>query len=422
MNRVPISGGRLDDYSGIVSDQLLSEISQLAEKLRGLRIVHLTAAPSDGVAGILKSVTPLMCDIGIDTGWYALSADPSFFHVSKMLRRCIQDGTSFPCDADMDIYLSHNENAANALSMTGVTADLWMVHDFPLLPMLSFMDSCTGVWLCHADTTRPGERAGDILSPYISNYHSIVTSMPEYFPGNGNPGKVVVCPPAIDPLLPGHRPLAVSDAREILVPLGIDPARPFVCRVSRLDYRKEPWGVIDAFRLARKKIPGLQLTLVSVISAKDGPGAAVALESAVEYAENDPDIHVFSDPLSIGDTEVNAFQSGADVIVQNSAGEAFDLDVIEAMWKGRPVIGGNCGGARLQVRDGVTGYLVNDVESCAERIIRLLKDPTLGELMGNAAREWVRKHYLMPRLLRDYLKLSVTVLGKEEKICAESAL
>lgn len=414
MNRVSTREKKLDGYAGIVSERLLLEVSQAAEKLRGLRVVHVNATPQGGgVAEILKSLVPLMCDVGIDAKWYAMSPDESFYRVSKMLHHGLQGYAQAPSAADMSLYLANNEKAANALASMGVTADLWLFHDVQVLPMLSYMDSCTGVWVCHVDTTKPNEMVREMLFPYMSNYRTIVASMPEYFPNGADPTEIVVFPPAIDLLQPKHRTLSFGQAREILAGLGMDPARPIISQVSRFDRWKDPWGVIDAYRLAKKEIPGLQLALVGAMTAKDDYGAHEVLVSLQQYAGSDPDIHLFSDPQLIGDLEVNAFQSGADVIVQKSTREGFGLTVTEAMWKGKAVIGGNCGGIRLQIRNGLTGFLVSDIPSCASRIVTLLKDRTLAWLMGNTARESVRRSYLMPRLLRDYLQLALALQDKQ---------
>ena len=73
--------------------------------------------------------------------------------------------------------------------------------------------------------------------------------------------------------------------------------------------------------------------------------------------------------------QINAFQRVADVVVQKSLREGFGLTVSEALWKGRPVVGGRAGGIVLQIRDGYDGYLVDSVEECATRTIDLLADP-----------------------------------------------
>jgi trehalose synthase len=59
----------------------------------------------------------------------------------------------------------------------------------------------------------------------------------------------------------------------------------------------------------------------------------------------------------------------------------------------------------LQVSDGETGFLVSTVEECAQRSLEILADPGLGKRLGRAGKEAVRKQFLMPRLLRDWLNL-----------------
>jgi trehalose synthase len=418
MNRVPTCETRLDEYKGIVCDKLFSEIKQLAEGLRGIRIIHVSAASKgDSAAEILKSLTPLMCDVGIDAKWYALSPDPTFFRINKRLHHCLYGSSSLSA-ADFSLYLANNEKAAVSLTSMGIDADLWLFHGVQVLPMLSFMDSCTGIWVNHVNTTRPNEKVKDMLLPYMSNYRKIVTSMPEYFPDGDSPTDVAVFPPAIDPLQPRHKPMQFSEARELLAGLGMDTNRPIICQVSVFDYWRDPWSVIDAYQLARKKVSGIQLALVDMGTSRNGSGAADILESVRVYTADDRDIHIFSRAQQIGDLEINAFQSGSDIILHKSTYDSFGLNVTEAMWKARPVISGTCGGIQSQIRDGVTGFLCEDVESCAQKIVTLLKDQTLGVLMGDVAREWVRKHYLMPRLLRDYLRLASAVLEEKEKAYA----
>ena len=93
------------------------------------------------------------------------------------------------------------------------------------------------------------------------------------------------------------------------------------------------------------------------------------------------------------------------MLVQKSTREGFGLTVSEAIWKGRPFIGGNVGGIPLQVDNGLSGYLVDSVDQCADRMIDILKDPALGKALGRRGKEHVRKHFLTPRYLRDYLRI-----------------
>jgi trehalose synthase len=94
------------------------------------------------------------------------------------------------------------------------------------------------------------------------------------------------------------------------------------------------------------------------------------------------------------------------VLMQKSKREGFGLTVTEGMWKSKPMIGGNAGGIRLQIEDGVSGFLVSSPEECAERIVALLRDDQLADNIGAAAHESVLRKFLLPRLAVDYLKVA----------------
>jgi trehalose synthase len=422
MNRVTTNGIKLEDYSGIVSEQLLTEISQAGEKCKGLRVINISASSHGGNADeILKSLTPLMCDAGIDARWYTLTPDESFHYVCRMLQRYLQGRDTRLSASDIELYLANNEKAANTLSAMGVTADIWLFHDFQVLPMLSFMGPYNGIWICHDGINELNAAVREMLFPHMMNSRMIIASLPEYFPNGHSPCEVAVIPPAIDPLQPRHGVIPGGRAREVLAGLGMDPARPIIGQVSPFNDLSELLSVIDACRLARKEIYGLQLAMVGVPAARDGQESREVIALLRDYINGDPDIHIFYDSPGVGEGEINALQSGADVIVQQPAGNGFDLRVTEAMWKERPVIGGNHGGIRLQIRDGLTGFMADDARTCASRIITLLRDPTLAALMANAARESVRRRYLMPRLLRDYLQLFSRLLDQQDRAYVAAA-
>jgi trehalose synthase len=211
-------------------------------------------------------------------------------------------------------------------------------------------------------------------------------------------------PPAIDPLAPKNMALSPEDASYVCNQFGIDVDRPMICQVSRFDPWKDPLGVIDAYRIVKEKRPDVQLALVGSM-ASDDPEGWDYFNATVAHAAGDPDIHILNNFNNVGSIEVNAFQSHSDVVVQKSTREGFGLTVSEALWKGKAFIGGNVGGIPLQVQNGISGYLVDSVEECAERALDIIEDPALGKALGRRGKEHVRKHFLMPRYLRDYLKI-----------------
>jgi trehalose synthase len=151
-------------------------------------------------------------------------------------------------------------------------------------------------------------------------------------------------------------------------------------------------------------MPEVQLALVGSM-ASDDPEGWDFFNATIAHADGDPDIHILNNFNNVGAIEVNAFQSHSDVLIQKSTREGFGLTVSEAIWKARPFIGGNVGGIPLQIENGATGFLVSSVEQCAERSREILEDPALGKFLGRRGKEHVRKHFLTPRYLRDYLRI-----------------
>ncbi len=193
-------------------------------------------------------------------------------------------------------------------------------------------------------------------------------------------------------------------ARATVTRFGVDPDRPLLLQVARFDPWKDPLGVIDAYRLVKQEVPDVQLALVGIM-AHDDPEGWFYLDRVLRHAGEDFDIHVLHNFHGVGPLEVAAFQAQAAVVVQKSTREGFGLAVTEALWKAKPVVGGRVGGIPLQVLDGETGYLVDTVDEAAARMLHLLRHPEEARRLGEAGREHVRRHFLLPRLLRDYLQL-----------------
>jgi trehalose synthase len=240
----------------------------------------------------------------------------------------------------------------------------------------------------------------------VHDYDHSVFHLKDYVPAglDGDAGNVHICPPAIDPLSPKNMALSPEDAAFVCDQFGVDVDRPLICQVSRFDPWKDPIGVIDAYRVVTEQMPEVQLALVGSM-ATDDPEGWEFFNSTLEYAQGDPDIKILNNLNNVGAIEVNAFQSQADVVIQKSTREGFGLTVSEALWKARPFIGGDVGGIPLQVMDGETGFLVSSPQECAERSLEVLREPELGKRLARAGKEHVRRHFLTPRLLRDWLRI-----------------
>jgi trehalose synthase len=398
---------QLSDYASIVGRPLVDEILARAEALRGKRVLHVSAtAFGGGVSEILYTLVPLMVDVGVECEWHVIYGREEFFNATKVMHNALQGSEQDLTDEQWATWLEYNEINARELSEDW---DVVIVHD----PQPAALASLVGgksrhwVWRCHIDLSTPNESTLDRLLPYLEPYPAAVFHMPQYVPEGMN-GRAHIVPPAIDPLAPKNMAFSPEDAVYICDQFGIDVDRPLLCQVSRFDPWKDPLGVIDAYRIVKEQMPEIQLALVGSM-ATDDPEGWDFFNATISHADGDPDIHILNNLNNVGAIEVNAFQSHCDVVIQKSTREGFGLTVTEAIWKARPFIGGDVGGIPLQVSDGETGFLVSSVEECAERALEILRDPGLGKRLGRAGKESVRRRFLMPRLLRDWLALFETL-------------
>jgi trehalose synthase len=393
----------LNDYASLVGRELIDEIRERAARLEGKRILHLSAtAFGGGVAEILSTLVPLMSDVGLACEWQVIYGREEFFNATKLMHNALQGNPQDLDDEQWDIW--HRYNEINARELMGEW-DVCIVHDPQPAAIAGLVTEKARhwIWRCHIDLSTPNQVTLGRLLTHLDPYERAVFHIPEYVPA-GVDGRSHTMPPAIDPLAPKNMAFSPEDAVYICQQFGIDVDRPLLCQVSRFDPWKDPLGVIDAYRIVKEQLPEVQLALVGSM-ATDDPEGWDYFNATVAHADGDPDIHILNNLNNVGAIEVNAFQSHCDVVIQKSTREGFGLTVTEAIWKARPFVGGAVGGIPLQVIDGETGFLVAGVEECAERSLQILEDPGLGRRLGRAGKESVRRKFLTPRLLRDWLEL-----------------
>ncbi|MDP3998118.1 MAG: glycosyltransferase [bacterium] len=405
-NRVEIKPKELAPYKPLIGNALYSQIRKKAQKLAGLRVAVLNAtAAGGGVVELFLSLIPLLNDVGVKTSWYTLTAPEEFFEITKKIHNLLQGQKGSLTEKEKEFYLEQNRHFATALAE--VETDIWIVHDPQPAALILHSDFRPMIWHCHLDTSSSGQKIWDFFS-FIKNYDKYIFSLKEYANSHLNTTKTCIFPPAIDPLSPKNWPIDPFLADSYLATLGVDPARPIITQISRFDPWKDPLGVIQSYRLAKKELPGLQLILTGEMAADDPEGVRIFGE-VQEAAGCDPDIYLWADNKR-SDLKINAIQVASDVILQKSLKEGFGLTVTEAMWKGKVIVGGNCGGIRLQIKDGVNGFLVDSPRQASERVIWVLKNPQKAKEIGRRAKDSVRRKFLMPRLLDDYLSLLTEAL------------
>ena len=401
LQEVQLTDRSLADYAPIIGRAQIRRLREKAEPLRGKKVLHINATSfGGGVAEILHALVPLLRDLGIDARWQVILGNCEFFDVTKGFHNALHGG-EFEMDKIKEtIFCGLNKACAESLEND---YDVVIVHDPQPAAIRHFYPTSNAkwIWRCHVDTTSANKEVWSFLRPYVEEYDAAVFTLPEFVPKDLTIPKVHIVHPAIDPLNLKNTRLPAGQARQIAQSFTLDSKRPVLLQVSRFDMWKDPFGVIDVYRLVKEEFPQLQLALVGSMATDDPEGWEYFCR-VVNYAEGDENIHTL---VNMGDIEVNALQRAASVIIQKSTREAFGLVVSEALWKRKPVVAGKVGGIPLQIQDAENGFLAETVEDYAAAISLLLKDGDLQKQMGNKAHEWVKQRFLITRLLENDLDI-----------------
>jgi len=385
----------LRDYEKFVGTETVQRIRNKAKQIQDLHVVNINSTYyGGGVSQILSSLTLLLNDLGIRTGWRVVHGPPDFFSITKKINNALQGARINLSDRKMRIYEQVvYENAVR----NHLDHDVVIVHDPQPLPIINhYRKDCPWVWRCHVDLSRPNGELWNYLVQFIEKYDAVILSSRDYKQKLKVPQLFFM--PAIDPFTITNRVLSEKEIDERLNYYSIPTDVPLVVQISRFDRWKDPEGVIQAFKLARKQVDCTLVLLGNV--ATDDPEGAEVYQSLLDSREER--IIILSHQNG---ALVNALQRRAACVLQKSIREGFGLTVAEAMWKGAAVIGGNTGGIRCQVEDGVNGFLVSSAKEAAERIVRLVGDKELRLELGRKARETVRQRFLLTRYLEQYLDL-----------------
>ena len=387
---------QIEDYEPFIGIENVERIREKARGLKGLRVANFNSTYyGGGVAETISSLTLLMNSLGLRTEWRVIQGTADFFSITKKMHNALQGGEIDLSGIKKEIYeqVIYENSVRNFLEH-----DFVIVHDPHPLPLIEHYEKkCPWIWRCHIDLSRPDAEMWKYLRHWIDQSDAAIVSCPEYKQEMKPPQRVFM--PAINPFSIKNRQLSDKDIDERLVHYKIPTDLPLVVQISRFDPWKDPEGVVEAFKLARKKVDA-RLVLLGNFATDDPEGREIFESLCACQSE-----HILI--LTSGDDTalVNALQTRAAVVLQKSLREGFGLTVAEAMWKGTSVIGGNVGGIRYQIENGVNGFLISSIEEAAECIVRLLKDEKLREAIGQKARETVREKFLLTRYVEQYLDL-----------------
>ncbi len=389
----------IDRYAGIAPKGDLMLLQRLGEIFRGRSFLHVNSTRAGGgVAEILQRMMPILEELGIDARWEVIEADDRFFDITKKIHNAIQGYGEKITEEMWRYYYEVNRSNAGRIDLG---ADAVFIHDPQPASLIEFRKRRgTWVWRCHIDVSNPVKEVCDHLMRYCEKYDATIFSVAKFTRAISVDEYII--PPSIDPLSEKNRELSDGEINEVLERFGIPGERPILLQVSRFDRFKDPIGVIKAYRMVKKYNDCILILAGS--PATDDPEGEVVLNEVREYAAGDPDIFILLLP-AFSDREINALQRSATVVLQKSLKEGFGLTVSEAMWKGKPVIGGATGGIPLQIVHGYTGFLVHTPEGAAFRIRQFLNNAAMVKRMGERGREHVRANFLITKQVRDYLSV-----------------
>jgi trehalose synthase len=401
----------LRDYEKVVGSEVIEDIRVAAARVRHKTLQNINSTPvGGGVAEILTRMIPLLNELGIRATWDVIKGDEAFFNVTKSFHNALHGKKEKITEEMFEIY---RETTATNLRDMNLTGDVILIHD-PQPAGLVLNREEIGrqwIWRCHIDVSNPDTTVWDFLKPYVERHDAAVFSMPDFSQQLTVPQFMI--PPSIDPLSDKNKELDQACIVQVLQEHGLDPERPILTQISRFDRLKDPLGVIAAYQLV-KRYRDCQLVLAGG-SAPDDPEGAEVLQEVKSEAAHDSDIHVLLLP-PFSDLEINALVRGSTIVFQKSIKEGFGLTVSEALWKKKPVIGGAVGGIKIQIINGVTGFLVHSPEGAASRAIELLADPDLCRYMGENGHRQVKENFLITRHVRDYLLLMLALDHPDKRI------
>ena len=353
----------LSDYEHIVGKKEIAEISSIAESIKGLKVLHVSLGfkPSWALK-ILDSLIPLFKSIGINAEWIMITETIS----------CLGNSESLIDLVDLNDH------------------DLVVVYDVDLMPLVLMKpDDKKWIWRCYVEVPY-GDYAHHVLR-FASHYNAlIVPCMDHELLASINPMSIYVIPPSIDPLSERNKPLSESEVLKILEKYDVNPDKPIIGQVVSTHHDLEL--IAKTLRPLKDKAKA-QIVAISPLDIADEKVANIDLN----------DMFFIGGTLS--DREFNAIQRAFTLTLHVSMSKNFEVAVIEAMWKGIPVITLSGSNMSSIIVDGVTGLIASTPLEACEKAITLLKKRWLAREIGENSRDYVKRNFLLTRDLKDSLKL-----------------
>ena len=397
---------RLEDYTPVLGEPEVAELRTLASRLqmRTVQMVNSTAV-GGGVAEMLDRLVPLLNEMQVATRWEVITGGNDFFEITKAFHNALHGGRYLLTPEVKEIFLRYNEQNRQRIKFD---EDVVVIHDPQPAGLIRARQGnhSKWVWRFHIDLSNPNPEVWGFLRPMVEQFDAAIFSSPSFAQQLDITQYLFY--PCIDPLSDKNKSLDDSYVQRVCDDFGIDRSRPIVTQVSRFDRLKDPVGVVQAYKMAKRYVD-CQLVLAGGGASDDPEGSAV-LQEVMAAADGDPDIIILNLPPWCA-LEINALQRASTLIVQKSLREGFGLTVTESLWKGRPTIAGAVGGIPTQIIHKLTGVLVYSVEGCAYQIRYLLTHPDFARQLGKNGQEHVKENFLMTANLKRWLLLLKLLLA-----------
>ncbi|MDA8053938.1 MAG: glycosyltransferase [Deltaproteobacteria bacterium] len=404
----------ISDYTDIVGNETIEEVQKLASYLNGKIIQNINStAVGGGVAEILIRMIPLLKELGVDARWDFIKGGEKFFEVTKKIHNSLHGIEEDISESEFKHFIDVTDENLKEMNLYG---DIIFIHDPQPIGLIKikkkpgYKDK-KFIWRCHIDLSSANTKTFNFLKKFIEKYDYSVFSSPLFAKKLRIPQ--ILISPSIDPLSDKNKEIPKETINEVLERFKIDPEKKIITQISRFDRLKDPLGVIDVYRLAKKYVD-CQLVLAGG-GATDDPEGIEVFNEVLAKAGDDKDIHVLNLPPT-SNIEINALQRASTVILQKSIKEGFGLTVSESLWKSKPVVASAVGGIPLQITHKYSGLLSRTIEGTVIYVKQLLQNPEYAKQLGKNGHNHVKHNFLITRHLRDYILLFLKTEFKEDTI------
>jgi len=281
-------------------------------------------------------------------------------------------------------------------------ADVVHIHDFQLLFAYRYVPRGTPLILTWhipfiENMSKP---LSEFLIKHLNEYDKIIFSSPEYIEAVVNAGLPREKTELIYPIA-NTKLFKVMDVDKVAVreKYEIPKDSKVILCVQRVDAKCGHEQLINAMPRVLKEIPNAKLVFVG--------GKSMSNKLSKDREILDQKVHQLIKDLNLdknviftGNIDYNILPelyNSADLVALCSKNEGFGLSVTEGMACGNPIVGTKVGGIPIQVKDNENGFLVDvgDIDATADRIIRILKDDKLRNVMSKKSVEIVENNFKM---------------------------